>query len=208
MKSVVTDFIIQKNKLGERITPIYLYEIQYDEISNKWLRWCTSLQSVTFDGQAYTNRTIDHGDIFETSSGLLGKITAKIGNADRLVQYYLDNYNGLKNKKFVIKIVWLEALDNPDCVVELEYYIESGTTREDIVVLDIGSAIDVLDLLVPRRIYSSSRCQVAEFKDQDCGYCGAEPYCNRSYENCDRIGNIVRTGLFPGVPLIFKEIIE
>ena len=112
MRTVVNDFIRNKNKIGQRITPIYLYEIQYDSIANKWLYWTGAPLNITFDSQTYTKQVISHSSFKESSSGFVEEAKIKIGNGDRIIQYYLDNYSGLKNCLLYIKLVWLEAISN------------------------------------------------------------------------------------------------
>jgi phage-related protein len=208
MKSVVTDFIIQKNKLGEAITPIYLYAIQYDSVSNLWLYYSSIASDVVFNGVTYSKNAIKHDSIKEDSSGMLGSLSLKIQNVDKVMQYYLQNYGGLKEKKCLISIVWLEALSNSNCVIEHEYYIKSSTAENDMVSLNLGSAIDVLNLIVPKVVFSPTRCQHDEFKGTGCGYSGVTTTCNRTFKACIALGNQAKFGGFPGVPMPFQGILK
>ena len=215
MKTVVHDFIIQKNKLGEKITPIYLYSILYDVSSNSWLRFNSSGSNVTFDGVVYERQVVGHNTISENSNGMLDNIKLTVGNAEELIkgynkrmQYYMDNYDGLKEKKCLITLVWLEAIDESTCFVEHEYNIENGSSNDEFVVLNLGSTVSILDNRIPKRIFSRYRCQVAEFKDEDCGYSGSASSCDRQYETCEGLGNLTRIGLFPGIPMHFQELIK
>lgn len=207
MKAVVHDFIIQKNKMGQKITPIFLYSIQYDAVSNLWLRWCTGGADVTFDGVDYEHKILQHNYIKENSNGMFDKVNFEMSNANREIQYYLENYDGLKDKKCIITLVWKEAIDNPLCFLQYEYLIKYGSADSQYASLSLGSAFDKLDLGVPRRAFDRFHCQVPEFKGEDCGYSGVETYCDRKYETCERLGNIARFGAFPGVPMPFQRLV-
>jgi len=207
MKTVVADFIRQKNKIGQRITPIWLYEIQYDSIANKWLYWTSLGRIVVFDSQEYQKQVIKHKDITENSSGLVAPVRITIGNAKKEIQYYLDNYNGLKECVMKIKLTWLECLSNPLCFAEFEYLIEYGSADEQFAELVLGSNLESLGVGLPRRLFSRYRCQYADFKDKDCGYSGLAESCDRMFGTCNRLGNSSRIGAFPGVPMPFSNLV-
>jgi lambda family phage minor tail protein L len=207
MKTVVSDFIKLKNKLGEAITPIWLYSIQYDSDSNSWLYYNGSGVDVIFDGVLYLKQVVIHDTINEGSSGRLNNTIMKIGNADRGIQYYLENYNGLKKCRILIKIVFKEALDNPDCFDEYEYFVDSSSAQEEFATINLASAFDVLNLLVPSRIFSANRCQYKQFKGVECGYSGGVSSCDRTLQTCQTLLNSSRFGGFVGVPMAFKEAI-
>jgi len=203
MKTVVHDFIRQKNMLGEKITPIYLYSIRYNSDTNSWQHWTSYMRDTTFDSTEYERQVIKHNDIRENASGMIESVKLTIGNGDRRIQYLLNNYNGLKKAKCLIKLVWLENLDNTDCYLEYEFEISNGSADASFAELHIGSILENENAVVPGRTYSRYRCQVAEFKDADCGYSGAESSCDRLFGTCLAYGNISRVGMFPGAPMSF-----
>lgn len=206
MKSVVNDFIIQKNKIGQSITPRYLYEILYDSTRNSWLYW--SFKDINFNGISYKKKNIQHDSIREGTTGFTDKLTLTVGNADKEIQYYLDNYNGLKGCKCNITLIWEEALDIEDCYLTYEYSIESASSDVKFAVLNLGSIIDVLNIQIPRRVFSRYRCQYYRFKGAGCGYRGATEICDRMYSTCNSLGNIARFGAFPAIPEQFNEAIK
>jgi hypothetical protein len=132
----------------------------------------------------------------------------QIDNVDRGIQYYLDTYNGLKKKKMLLKIVWLENLDNPDCFLEFEFFIDSAISTDTMVTLNVSTSINVLSLNLPKKKFSNSRCQYYAFKDSQCGYAGDETVCDRTLNRCIQLGNYARFGGFTGVPMNFRGIIK
>lgn len=198
MKSVAEEFKIEKNK--EIVRPIYLYGIQYDEVANKWLYYTNWNEEILWEGALYQPYVITHGAVKETLSGKVEKVSLTIGNVDRNLQYYLENYKGLKDRKVVITTVFYEALDNPNCYDRNEYRVESSTSDQRTVLLTLGSSLDVLNVKLPRRYFFRSYCQF-RFKGKDCGYSGGETWCNKTFQRCEELGNIRRFGGFPATPM-------
>jgi lambda family phage minor tail protein L len=200
MKAVVDEFIQQKNKVGEKITPIYLYAIQYDELANAWLRYSGAGIDVTFDGYLYKKYAITHSTIGENLSGKIDKVTLSISNITREMQYYLNTYNNLRKCKVTIKLAWLENLDNPFCFIEDTYSIEDCHSTPKQVDFTLASDLDVLDIQIPRRAFFRAYCRFI-FKGTECGYIGVANWCNKTYDRCKELSNIRRFGGFPGIPM-------
>jgi len=142
MREISDSFKEMKNKVGDRITPIYLYSIQYDAVASKWLRLCNHPTDITFDGITYSKYVIRHSGTTENLNGRIDKVNLSIGNVDRNLQYYLDTYDGLKGKKVEISLVWLEKIDVVDSVMTDEYYIEDSTSNRNAVSLTLASGMD------------------------------------------------------------------
>lgn len=205
MRTVVDNFKRQKNKVGDKITPIFLYSIRYDEVSNSYLRFTGIGHEVTFDGITYVPFAISHGSIVENISGRVENVDLQLGNVSREMQYYLDNYDGLKGKQVSIKLVWKESLDDTECFIENVYYVESSMAEKDVVELTLKSALDVMDIQLPRRSFNRYYCQL-KFKGSECKYSGAGQTCNKLFQRCEELGNLSRFGGFVGVPM--KRMLE
>jgi len=199
MKSVAGVFKQEKNRIGERITPIYLYSIRYDAVSNSWLRWTDFASAVTFDSITYEPQVIKHNFIKESLSGKIERVRINIGNLDSTIQYYLDTYDGLRGKYATIKLVWNETLDDSNAFLEDEFSIQSSKSDRKQAQLILSSNLDVVDVKLPRCVFSRYRCRFI-FKGSDCGYSGAESSCDNTFKRCQEIGNTARFGGFPGIP--------
>jgi len=200
MRSTHDDFKERKNKIAQAITPIFLYSIRYDETSNLWLRFTSYSSDVTFDGITYTKEAINHATITETLSGRIEKVRVNIQNIDRNMQYYIDNYDALKDQPALLTMVWKETLDNPLCFIEDEFVVESVSSNERETKLVFGSPLDVVSLFIPRCIFSMYRCRF-EFKDSNCKYVGAESSCKKNLTACKAYSNEENFGAFPGATL-------
>lgn len=198
MKNVVDNFKIQKN--APLTKPIFLYAIQYDPVGNRWLRLTAWPTTVIFDGETYKPYVIRHGAIKETLSGKIEKLSLTIGNVDRELQYYLDNYNGLKEKTIVITMVFEDTLNDPTCYDSYTYLVEQSSSDKRTAVLALGSSLDVLNITLPRRKFFRAYCQF-RYKGLECGYSGPEGTCNKTFTQCEAYGNVSRFGAYPAIPM-------
>jgi lambda family phage minor tail protein L len=190
------DFKEQKNKSTN--SPIYLYTLyEYDGSNNLYLaEWS---EDITFDSQVYTSFPITHDDIGENSQNQTDEISITVGNVSRLIQSYLEDYEGLIGIKVKITIVWLDKLDNPDSKVEWTYYVDSVRANESDVSFTLRPKVNALSITLPARTYSRNYCQW-KFKSDECGYSGSETTCNRTKQRCKALGNYSRFGGFPSIP--------
>ena len=200
MKTVSDSFIYRKNL--QFVKPIYLYAIQYEPMANKWLYYTSRRGGVEFAGREYKEKTISHDRMTENVSGRIESVNLAIANLDREIQYYIDAYNGLKQRKILIKTVYEEELDDPTCFDEQEFYIKDCTATKKEARFTLASKFDVLEITAPRRKYIRDRCQF-RFKgtDGNCGYTGIAESCNRTIQRCIELNNISRFGAMPAIPM-------
>ena len=189
-------FKSEKNK--EANSPIFLYTIyDYDGLGTD-LRFCGWSSDVTYDGQVYTAIPVRHEAVGSNSAGEIDSVKLVLGNADRSLQSYLENYD-FRGKKVSIKLVWADLLDDNTAFIEDIFYINSYVADEEKVVVNLKSKLDVLDVMIPCRIYVRDYCQW-EFKSPECGYSGSETSCSKRLSRCRELGNVSRFGGFPSVP--------
>lgn len=198
MKTVIDAFKEQKN--AETVKPILLYSILYDEGSNSWLRLTNWTSSVVFDSITYTPYVVSHDSLSENLSGKMNIATMRLGNTSREIQAYLEQYDGLRQKKVVIKLVWFGELANDSCYMEDTFYVEDSSSDQSEVILTLAPALDVVDVRLPRRTFFRAYC-LFDFKGSACGYVGAESSCNKTFQRCEELGNVSRFGGFPGIPM-------
>jgi len=197
MKLKVDAYNTQKNKAVTK--PIFLYEIQYDSVGNQWLRYTNWTTDVVFDGQTYTKYAITHDNISESLDGSAVKVKLKIGNVNRTIQYYLENWNGLRDAKVNILQVFFDELSTPSAVDLLTFFIADSAVDARDATFVLSSKFDVFDITLPRRKFYRSYCS-HKFKDAGCAYSGVETTCNKSMQRCKELGNIHRYGAFPAIP--------
>jgi len=176
--------------------PIFLYTI-YDYIGDGSDKCFAAYnQDVVFDGVTYTKFPITHDQITENTKGQIDSVKVQVSNVSRLIEYYLQNYD-LRGKKVSIKMVYADALDDPDCYIEFSNYIDSYTSNVSDVVFTLMSKFDILELKLPSILWMRDWCQW-EFaspavralgRGEECGYAGAETECNRTWQRCQALGN-------------------
>ena len=200
-----------KQKARERNTqPIFLYTIyNYDNLgSNKY--YVAADTNITFGDPAieYVRFPITHDAINENAKGEIDTTKIQLSNVARLIEYYLQTYD-LRGKKISIKMVFADLLTDSDAYVEFSNYIDSYSSNVKDVVINVMSKFDILNVIIPGRIYIKSHCQWSHFASPairamglgtECGYAGAETTCNRTRSRCRALGNQARFGAFPSTP--------
>lgn len=187
--------------------PIFLYTI-YDYIgTSENLRFAAYDVDVIFDGETYLKFPITHDRITENTKGEVDSTTVQLSNVLRLIEYYLQNYD-LRGKKVSIKLVYADALDDPDCFIEFSNYIDSYVSNVRDVIFTLMSKFDILNLSLPSVLWLRDFCQW-EFacpavralgRGLECAYAGAETSCNRTWQRCKELGNSRRFLGARGIP--------
>jgi len=197
MKSAVDAFKARKNQQVTK--PVWLYSIQYDSVGNNWLRFTDFPTDITFDGETYTKYVIEHDSVQERLDGSARKLGLSIGNADRQIQYYLENYNGFRDAKVEIRLIFYDEVGNPSVVDLNTFFVEDASVNANEARLILSSKFDVFDITLPRRKFYRGYCTHV-FKGTGCAYSGVENSCNQTLQRCKELGNVHRFGAFPAIP--------
>ena len=197
MKSKVDAYITQKNL--PVVKPIFLYEIQYDKATNSWLKYANWNEDVVFDGETYTKYPIEHDGVSENLDGKSTKVNLTIANADRNIQYYLENYNGLRDAQVNILQVFKDELSNPQVVDTMTFFVVDVGVNVGEARLVLALRYDAFAISLPRRLFYRGYCS-HKFKGVACGYSGGETVCDKSLQRCVELGNVQRYGGFPAIP--------
>jgi len=195
-RDISSGFISEKNKLTNR--PIYLYEIDCDNLPDEYKYLAEYDEDVVFGGKTYKAFPITHRVVSENATGRIDRLLVSVGNADRAIQYYLEQYDGLRGYKVCVLLVFADNLDDPDGYIEDVFYIDSVVATEEVIEFTLTSRLDILQVTLPRRRFLARLCQW-KFKSAECGYTGSETECNKTFARCKELGNEHRFGGFPGV---------
>lgn len=199
MRNLTENFVTEKNKPENR--PIYLYTIYaYNGTDN--LYFAGYDVDVTFPasgGQTYTAFPIVHEQVNENAEGQIDLVRLRVGNANRLLQGYLEA-NDFRGLKVDITLIFMDRLaSSSDKTVET-FYVDSYTVTEEAGEFLLSSQFDVQDVEIPRRKFLRNYCQW-RFKGDECGYSGGETTCNKTKQDCkDNKNNYARFGGFPSIP--------
>jgi lambda family phage minor tail protein L len=195
MRSLTAEVKTEKNSPTNK--PIFLYEVfDYDGATH--LYYAEYDANVTFDSQTYTAIPIKHDFVGENTQGEIDMVRITIGNANRVLQSYLELYD-LRKLKVKITIVWANRLNDPTAKIEDIFYIDSYTATEQAVEFVLSSKFDVLDVKLPFSKYFRNSCRFV-FKGAECQYAGAETTCDRTLQRCKVLVNSLHYGGFPSIP--------
>lgn len=143
---------------------------------------------VTFDGINYVEFPVQFSDISVNSDSTLDKASMSVANVSREIMYYVEKYDGLRNRTVTVKTVFQRFLDNlysvdlqgevtvtpnpeadPTAFAEDAFVIDSYTATESSVEFQLDPAIH-LDVKLPHRRYTSDSCYW-RYRDADtCGF--------------------------------------
>lgn len=196
-------FVTEKNK--QENSPIYLYEINFqlpESDPDNWLYYAGTDFDVEFSGKTYQKFPIEFESISENSQGEIDRVGVRLANVSRLIQYYLEQYNGLRGRKVIIKMVWANRLNEPDCYIKDIYYVANATANEYDVNFVLTSKFDLMQVELPRGTYMRNFCRFG-FKTTECGYAGEAAECNKTLNRCRELLNSKRFGGTPSVPSRF-----
>jgi len=194
-RDVTPAFIEEKSK--QENAPIFLYVLEkFDSIND--LKIAGFDQDVTYQGEVYSKFPVTHEFIGENNQGQIDQVKVQLGNVSRLIQSYLEQYD-LRGNRVVIRMVWLDRLDDPDAHMDDVFYIDSYSADQQNVEFTLTGKFDVLGVDLPGRRYARNYCSW-KFKSPECGYAGGELSCNKTKQRCKQLNNYKRFGAFPSVP--------
>lgn len=175
------------------VKTFYLYEITYQTGLDP-LRWTNWSENVVFEGHTFEPRVIKHSDITQSSDGKLNDITLNIGNVDRAIQYYIENFEIMDHPVRIVQV-----FDGCVGYVEATFDIKAAQANSQQVTFTLSVGVDYLKASVPGRVLRSKYCWWA-YGDASCKM-NVNPgdTCDRTFETCRAKGNLINFGGFPGI---------
>lgn len=199
MKTTTNVFKAEKNKRANQ--PIVLFTLfDYDGAGTN-LYLARYDVDVVFDGITYRKFPITFESIDENAQGQIDAIRITVCNISRLIQSYLEDFDGLRGKKVIIRIAWANQLADATAKLDYTVYVDTVTATDTDVVFTCTTKLDILERQFPGEIFLRTHCRYKKFKDATtCGYAGPETECNRTKQRCKALGNYRRFGGFPSTP--------
>ncbi|MGA1846761.1 hypothetical protein [Deferribacter abyssi] len=179
---------------ADELITFYLYEIDYGDGVLYWTNWG---EDVSYNGRIYEAQVIKHADITWSTDGKINNVVLSIGNADRVIQYYIENYE-LLGKQVKIIQVFADSAGIIQGSIEVTFVIESAVARKQQVDFTLSIGMDYLKSKVPARKMFAGYCRW-QFKDQNCAYSGTDTSCSKTFQDCLKKGNQKRFGGFPAI---------
>ena len=197
MRDADNSFIAGKNLRTARL--IFLYQIKYDELANKYLRWTNYGKPITFQGNEYVPYIIKHSSMSEILTGRAVNLTLTIANVNRYIQAIHDN-NDLTSKEVTIYSVAEEDIQDAQAYTQDKFSVKTIVTTKSQMTLALSSVLDVNDIRLPKRFFYRAYCRF-RFKGSECKYAGVESECNKSLQRCRELDNVLNFGAFPSIPV-------
>jgi len=184
---------------AEEIKLFYLYDFEYinHEGLTRHLRYTSWDEKVSYDGHIYEAVPIKHSEVSTSSDGKINPISITVGNADGIIQGYLNTFEVLGQNATITEII-LTPQNEPALISEFVLKIKDAVCNTKTAVFTLSIGFDVLKAEVPGRKIMSRFCWWT-FKSDECGYAGSDIQCGRTFDDCLKKGNLSRFGGFPGV---------
>ena len=195
MKTLPSALIIEKNLLSnthpwyalldvELTTGVYIYLVQNTE-------------NVTYNGQEYTAFPFSIGVSKQTSKGEISSVQFRVCNINRVMQGYIEDYDGFIGKSITLRLVNAAHLSEDYAELTVTYEINSCSANAEWVTFDCG-APNPMSKRFPLYRYIGSHCNFV-FKSVECGYSGAVTTCDRTLLSCAAKYNTPRYGGYKGL---------
>ncbi len=177
---------------GDQVTTYYLYEITYDPAQEP-LRWTSWSSDVSHAGKTYSAKAIKHDEMGVSADGKINDVRVSIGNVDREIQRYIEDYELIGKKVNVIHV-----FPGFPVTIDATFLIKAASAKKNIVTFTLSLGFDVLNAAIPGRIFRARFCWW-RFKDERCKYAGSDAECGYTWEACKAKGNVRNFGGFPGI---------
>ena len=176
------------------IESMNLYEIYYSD-EEEPLRLVNYDVEVLWQGNVYTPNVVKHSDITFNSDGQINEITLTVGNVDRIIQYYIEQYDMIGKKARTIEI-----FVGTNCYIPQTFKIKGAKVKKDFATFSLSMGFDYLLTEVPSRKMFARFCGWT-FKgaDGNCPYTGSDLTCEHTFEACKAKGCLHRFGGFPAI---------
>lgn len=173
-----------------------MYEITYDP-NKEPLRWTDWDDTVSYGGYIYEPQAVKSTGINQSDDGKIESVTLTIGNANRQIQYYIEQY-GLIGKRIKIIEVFCAADGSQKGNIPLQFKISSATAKKDVATFTLSFGFDIFNITIPNRKVYTDFCQW-QFKDENCKYAGGHDSCAKTFADCKKKINNLNFGGFPAL---------
>ncbi len=195
MKSIPSVLIQEKNKLATPNPWIVLLDIVLD--STHKLYFCSNNEDITFSGQVYTAFPFVLDATTENNKGEIPSVSLKVANVTQIIHAYLEDLDGAVGATVTIRVVNAAYLSQNYSELEMTFTVVSTSADSEWIEFTLG-APNPLRRRYPVYRFISGHCNW-EFKGLECDYSGSASECDRSWEQCEKIGNTKRFGGYRGL---------
>ncbi len=193
--------IEEKNKLARESVFLILAEITIPGIETP-VRVARNTEDVTWRGHTWQKFPFEVEEIVTTAKNEIPRVDLKIGNVNRAIEPYLEQYdtyikaNGAHRVVVSIFVVNSLNLASETPEVEYKFHLKQPRATAYWAIFSLG-AINTFTRRCPQGRLLRNFCRFV-FKEERCGYTGAETTCDKTLSRCRELSNSARFGGFPG----------
>lgn len=180
---------------SEALIQLTLLSVNYQ--ASDYLRWTDWTEEVADGGYIYEPRTFKFGAFRTASDGKTATSTLTVANADREIQFFMQQYK-LLGKKVRIALVFFDTDMVKHGEIVRNFTIEEADMAGEAAVFTLSIGFNMLTKAVPARKLLNF-CQ-HQFRDGGCRYAGADTDCSKMFDDCLKKGNSRYFNGFPGMP--------
>lgn len=154
-KSLLSSIISQKNALEQQHVWLELYDVLITPTLRLSLTNHTA--AVIYQGREYLPYPIRRETIRDETTGRLQQVQVHISNAERAVQWYLEQYDGLRGRP--VRVTWvLLQVDDAGNATDITaafsqtYTIDSVTANESAATFTVGKVLPMAAMRLPGRL--------------------------------------------------------
>lgn len=195
LKSLPPVLMRSANRLDKEDPWLVLLEVTFSP--EEILRLVNNTDDIEFEGHVYYAFEFNITLPKESSKGEIPSVTLSVSNVTRLIQRYVEQYEGAVGKTVKITVVDAGHLDENYAELTMTLTVQSAKCTPKYVAFTLGS-INPINKRFPPDLCLAKNCRF-NFKDVRCGYKGAATSCERSLAACKALNNTARFGGHPGL---------
>ena len=193
-----TNQIIEKNKLSSTNIELLLLEITYE--SEDPICLCLNNAELVWNSKTWYPALFSLSGLMETKNAEIPSVSLIFMDIGRVITPYIELYNGGVGAEIILRVVDSIYLANTTPKIEESMEIlDCAIDYANKISFKLG-AENLFNRRCPQERYLKNHCRFKTFGGDRCGYVitGSET-CDRTFINCDTLGNSSRFGGFPGV---------
>lgn len=185
----------EKNKLIATEPWLVLLEVTLP--NTNVIRLVRNTENVTFQSNTYEAFAFELEEQKVGGEGKVQGVGLRVANPERILQPYLEQYDGLIGCAVKLMIVHAGNLTEDYTELTLEWEVLASAPRADWIHFSLGAS-NPLRRRYPLFTATPRSCNWI-FKGAECAYAGAATTCDRTLTNCRTLNNSARFGGRPGL---------
>lgn len=189
------------NQLHSDSPVFWCMEIEIPEIDSVYIT--TDNDNVIFDGKTFIPFPCKISEVRHGSNGEVPEVTISLGNATRVMDTYLHQYdyyrkiNGVEASDINVTLYVLNKVDLSEAILTEHLIFESAELDNQWAAFKLG-AKSPFSYRYPKRRIMQNICDFQFKIDPRCGYTGEATSCDKTLARCRELGNSRYFGGFPG----------